>query len=64
MPDPALALGLKGGGGDSPAEEAGPDEKEMAAEGLIDALKGGDASAVASAFQRMSDACSGGAYEA
>lgn len=38
-------------------ESPSMDPKTMAAEDLIDAVKGGDASAVASAFQAMYDAC-------
>lgn len=45
----------KGGG---PPVAPKSDAKTMAAEDLIDAVQGGDAAAVATAFQRMYDACS------
>ena len=49
-----LAL-LGGGGGDE--DSAAPDDKTMAAKDLMRAIKSGDASGVASAFQDMYNAC-------
>lgn len=53
-----LLIGLgKPSGEKSDESAAAMDPKTMAAEDLIDAVKSGDASAVASAFQSMYDSC-------
>lgn len=43
--------------GEASAEPGGDDPELMAAEDLIEAVKGGDASSVKAAFQRMYRAC-------